>query len=129
MAQTGFRYLLSKFCMNFTVFCHPTIFSSLSWSSVQEFFLNTDVYSDHDDCSHSMPKITFVNCANALSFFHIQLDRDNSNSDNSKSLLIRNNSHSPWSALLLIFTSLIRIPVNSNHFSFALGPRINVVQL
>ena len=38
----------------------------------------------------------------------IQLDPDNSNSHNSKSPLIRSNSHSPWSALLLIFTSLTR---------------------
>ena len=59
----------------------------------------------------------------------IQLDSDNSNSDNSKSLLIRSNIYFSWCALLLIFTSLIRTPVNSNHFPFSLGLRINGVQL
>ena len=53
-----------------------------------------------------------------------QFDPDNSNSDNSKSSLIRSNIHSPWSVLLLIFTSLIRTPVNSNHFPFAMGLRM-----
>ena len=37
----------------------------------------------------------------------VQLDPDISNSDNSESPLIRSNIHSPWSALLLIFISLI----------------------
>ena len=41
----------------------------------------------------------------------------NSNSDNSKSPLIRRNIHFPWSALLQIFTSLIRtIFLSSWHF-------------
>ena len=61
----------------------------------------------------------------------IQLDPDNSNSDNSKSPLIRSNIHFPWSALLVIFTSLIRIPIILNHFSFPLVLQItcNRVQL
>ena len=37
--------------------------------------------------------------------------------------------HSPLSVLLLVFTSLIRTPVNSNHFPFPMGHRINGVQL
>ena len=59
----------------------------------------------------------------------IQLDPDNSNSDNSKSPLIRSNIHFPWTPLLPIFISLIRTPVNSSHFPFPLGLRINGVQL
>ena len=54
----------------------------------------------------------------------LQLDPNNSNSDNSKSPLIWSNIRFPWSALLLIFTSLIQTPINSYHFPFPLELRI-----
>ena len=63
-----------------------------------------------------------------VSCLSIQLDPDNSNSDHSKSPLIQSNTHSPRSSVLLNFTSLIRTPVNSNHFLFLMGLQINGVQ-
>ena len=65
----------------------------------------------------------------SLTSSEIQLDPDNSNSGNLKSPLIRSNNRAPWIALLLIFTSLIRTPVYSNHFPLPSGLRINGVQL
>ena len=44
----------------------------------------------------------------SVSRFQLELNPDNPNSDSSKSSLIRSNNHSPWTALLLIFTSLVR---------------------
>ena len=72
---------------------------------------------------------TMVNIICGCTRTTLQLDPDNSSSDNSKSPLIRSNIHFPWSALLLTFTWLIRTLVNSNYFPFPLGIRINGVQL